>query len=187
MAFTLEQTRYFMGMYPIANGSFDAGDCGLFMGIYAFSLVIHVDVGGELTLSGASTRTLTAYRTPSGGLVLSGDAETVLTAHRSLGGSLTPSGAVSAAMLYFVSLGGELELTGNIQAANPAWLMIDDTLVWMGEWDETYGYSINDVVLYQTEAAAAWHVFVSKAGHNVGHIPTTSPEYWRRLYQEKWL
>jgi len=187
MAFTLEQTRYFVNMLPIASSSFRTGDCGLFMGIYTFGLVMHVDVGGELILSGAATRALTAYRTPSGGLVLSGDAGTVLTAYRSLGGSLIPTGAVTPAMCYDVSIGGELELSGSIQAANPAWLMIDDTLVWMGEWDAVHSYDINDVVLYRIAATAAWHVFVSKAGHNVGHIPTTSPEYWRRLYQEKWV
>jgi len=187
MAFTLPQTRYFVNMLPVADGSFRTGDCGLIMGIYVFDLVMHVGVGGELTLSGAPTRALTAYRTPSGGLVLSGDATTLLTAYRSLGGSLDMSGSIAAAMLYFVSIGGELELSGGIRAANPAWLMIDEILAWQGEWDEAIGYNINDTVLYQVAPTAEWHVFVSKTGHNVGNIPTTSPANWRRLYQEQWL
>ena len=84
-----------------------------------------------------------------------------------------------------VEVGGEMDFYGTARMENPAWLLIDEYLTWMGEWDETYSYDIDDVVLHQY--GDEWHVFVSKIGHNVGNTPTSSAAAWRRLYQEQWL
>ena len=87
---------------------------------------------------------------------------------------------------YTQDISGELDLlTGALSITNPAWLLIDDTMRWMGEWDETYTYDVNDVVLHYF--GNEWHVFISKAGHNTGNVPVSSAEYWRRLYQEQWI
>jgi len=122
-------------------------------------------LGGTLTSAGAVARALTAYR--------------------AFGGTLTPAGGLNAAFTLIVALGGELNLSGALSGRNPAWLILDDKLIWMGEWDIAYGYRIDDVVLYKY--GEEWHVFVSKISHNVGNIPKSSPEAWHRLYQEQWL
>lgn len=108
--------------------------------------------------------------------------ETIYT--QSAGGILTPSGAVVPIPIFVQALGGELDLGGDFSALNPAWLLIDETLTWMGEWDATWSYNIDDVVLYKTDDGGEWHVFVSKIGHNVGNVPTSTASAWRRLYQE---
>ncbi len=82
--------------------------------------------------------------------------------------------------------GGIITLAGGLQISNPAWLLIDDNLTWIGEWDATYGYDIDDVVLHKSDDGNEWHVFVSKISHNVGNVPTSSAAAWRRLYQEQW-
>ena len=109
------------------------------------------------------------------------------TTSKSVGGILTPNGTVMAVLLILRPVGGTLTLSGAVVASNPAWQLIDEVLAWLGNWDELYPYNINDNVLYQTSSTAAWHVFVSKTGHNVGNQPTTSPANWRRLYQEQWI
>lgn len=110
-----------------------------------------------------------------------------ITTNQSIGGALTPTGALEAAIIIFQSVGGKLTMIGSLIASNPAWLLIDKKLVWQGEWSASRAYEIEDVVLYQTSADTQWHVFVSKIGHNVGNIPTSTAAAWRRLYQEKWL
>ena len=84
-----------------------------------------------------------------------------------------------------VALAGEVDFAGAYRMENPAWLVLDDTLTWMGEWSAARSYNIDDVVLHK--ANDEWHVFVSKIGHNVGNTPTTSPVAWHRLYQEQQL
>ena len=110
---------------------------------------------------------------------------TILTS--TIGGTLAPAGDVLTLMTYLQALAGELDLSGALVASNPAWLLIDDILTWMGEWSSTYSYDIDDVVLYKSTDGNEWHVFVSKIGHNVGNTPTSSATAWRRLYQEQWL
>ena len=107
------------------------------------------------------------------------------TISRAVSGGLTPTGAVSPVIIMVMSLGGELTLDGELSGSNPAWLILDDALVWMGEWDTTWSYDIDDVVLHK--AGDEWHVFVSKIGHNVGNPPNSSAEAWHRLYQEQLL
>ena len=102
-----------------------------------------------------------------------------------LSGSITPTGALTPVPTFVVGTGGELDLSGSLSAANPDWLLMDDKLTWMGEWDTTWTYDLDDVVLHKF--GNEWHVFVSKITHNVGNIPTSSPAAWRRLYQEPWL
>ena len=67
------------------------------------------------------------------------------------------------------------------------WVLVDNTLNWVGEWDETAGYDQYDTVLYKSDGASEWHAFTSKTGHNVGNQPTISPAYWRRVYQEQFI
>ena len=67
------------------------------------------------------------------------------------------------------------------------WELFDFTLNWLGEYDATYGYNQYDTVLYKTPGASEWHAFTSKTSHNVGNTPTTSPAYWRRVYQEQFV
>ena len=111
----------------------------------------------------------------------------IRTMYRALGGVFTPTGALLEALIIVMALGGELDLEGALSGRNPAWLLLDDTLRWMGEWVSTYSYDQNDTVLYRADATEDWHVFTSKVGHNVGNIPDSSSAFWRRLYQEKWL
>jgi len=88
----------------------------------------------------------------------------------------------------YVSLTASMNFSGSIiSAQNPNWLLLDDSLAWQGEWDETYTYGLYDAVLYKTVDGDEWHVFVSKTIHNTGNNPTTSPAYWRRYYQEQFL
>ena len=84
-----------------------------------------------------------------------------------------------------ITINSEMDFGGSLAGRNPTWLTLDDTLIWKGEWSATYSYEIDDTVLYKF--GDEWHVFVSKIGHNVGNIPTTSPTAWRRLYQEPYL
>ena len=104
--------------------------------------------------------------------------------YQSVSGTETFTGALSPILLLLQVLTGEIDFDGEIAVSNPDWLLIDEELMWMGEWLETTEYNLNDVVLHHT--GNEWHVFVSKATHNVGNTPTNSPAYWRRLYQEKW-
>ncbi len=133
----------------------------------AMALELGRSYGGSMTPTGALARALTAYR--------------------SVGGTLTPTGQLITALIFVMSLGGELNLSGALSGINPAWLLIDDVLTWQGEWSALTSYDIDDVVLYKSADGNEWHVFVSKIGHNVGNIPTSTPSAWRRLYQEKWL
>jgi len=102
-----------------------------------------------------------------------------------LNGTLTPSGTLVPIPIWVMGVGGTLDLSGALTKRNPNWLLLDDTLTWMGEWDANYSYNVDDTVLYKTAGAAEWHVFVSKTGHNVSNTPTTSAANWRRLYQEQ--
>jgi len=104
---------------------------------------------------------------------------------QAVGGVLTLVGALASTICVVQALGGGLTLDGELSGSNPAWLILDDALVWMGEWDETWSYNIDDVVLHK--AGDEWHVFVSKIGHNVGNPPNSSAEAWHRLYQEQLL
>ena len=82
---------------------------------------------------------------------------------------------------------GQMDFAGRLSAQNPKWLLLDKSLNWIGEWDESYSYNINDTVLYKIDDGNEWHIFVSKTNHNVGNVPTTSAAYWRRYYQEQLL
>ncbi len=134
----------------------------------AIALEFDRSYGGTLTSSGALSRVLTAYR--------------------DFGGGLTPTGDLTEILTYIVdNLSGELTLSGDLAATNPAWLLIDDILLWQGEWNVATSYNLDEVVLYKSTDGNEWHVFISKIGHNVGNVPTTTSAAWRRLYQEKWL
>ena len=102
-------------------------------------------------------------------------------------GELSFGAALSTAFIMGVQLGGSLSFAGKVAVTNPAWHLMDAALLWQGEWAADHMYDLNDVVLYRTDGASEWHVFVSKASHNTGNTPTTSAPWWRRLYQEKWL
>ena len=106
---------------------------------------------------------------------------------QAIGGSLTFSGDLSTLMTYLQALSGDLDLSGILSARNPAWLVLDDTLRWMGEWSATITYDQDDVVLYKATTDPEWHVFISKAIHNTGNNPDSSAAWWRRLYQEPLL
>ncbi len=82
---------------------------------------------------------------------------------------------------------GQMDFAGSLSAQNPKWLLLDKSLNWIGEWDESYSYNINDTILYKIDDGNEWHIFVSKTNHNVGNVPTTSAAYWRRYYQEQLL
>lgn len=84
-----------------------------------------------------------------------------------------------------IEVAGEIDFLGAVQMENPAWLLLDDILTWKGEWDETWSYDLNDVVLHKF--GDEWHVFVSKITHNMGNTPTSSAAAWHRLYQEQYL
>ena len=87
---------------------------------------------------------------------------------------------------FEVSVGGEVYVEGAVNVRNPAWLVVDSTLRWMGEWSVGYGYDQSDAVLYRAASTETWHIFVSKAPHNTGNIPDSSSAWWRRVYQEPW-
>ncbi len=102
-------------------------------------------------------------------------------------GSFVPTGSLSTLMTYLQSLSGELDVAGIMSARNPAWLILDDLLRWMGEWSATTQYDQDDVVLYKATTDPEWHVFISKASHNTGNNPDSSAAWWRRVYQEPLL
>ena len=106
---------------------------------------------------------------------------------QAIGGVFIPSGAVSTLMTYLQGLEGELDLSGIMSARNPAWLILDNLLRWMGEWSATITYYQDDVVLYKAATDPEWHVFISKATHNIGNNPDSSAAWWRRVYQEPLL
>ena len=101
-----------------------------------------------------------------------------------LSGALIPAGTVSPIPIFIQGVGGIFVPVGSLDVRNPEWLLIDDALIWMGEWDVTRSYGLDEVVLYKTGDGGEWHVFVSKITHNVGNIPVLSAAAWRRLYQE---
>ena len=135
---------------------------------------------GAITPAGVLGRSImvdfTGAITPSGAL----NQKTVI----AFTGSATPSGALGRALQFPITITGALTPIGALTRRNPNWLLIDDTMHWMGEWATTYPYDLDDVVLYKATGAAEWHVFVSKITHNTGNIPTSSASAWRRLYQE---
>lgn len=116
-----------------------------------------------------------------------GACEASLLVSKGIGGTLTPTGSLSAALIIALTLGGELDLSGEFSASNPDWLLIDEILIWQGEWDATVYYGLDDVVLYKASGGNEWHVFISKITHNVGNVPTSTAPAWRRLYQEPLL
>ena len=182
---TAEKRRCVGWNMPTPDGTISIFDRRHVAGNYRGLPIIGVSVGGGITPSGAVANALTAYRSFGGGITPSGDLARALTAYRSFGGTVTPSGILGTILTIVMDLSGELDLSGALSGRNPAWLILDDALIWMGEWDEAWSYNINDVVLYKY--GDEWHVFVSKIGHNVGNIPTSTAVAWRRLYQEQWL
>ena len=175
-----------LNIFPVPDGDISIFDRRHAAGRYR-GLPVPVSLSGGLTPTGALSRTVTRYRGFDGTLTPSGALSRALTAYRSLGGTLTPTGQLVTALIIVMLLGGELDLSGALSGINPAWLLIDDILTWQGEWSSTYGYALDDVVLYKSTDGNEWHVFVSKISHNVGNVPTTTASAWRRLYQEKWL
>jgi len=159
------------------NGSFDSSFDS------SFEKGASQAVGGTLSFSGDVARALTMYRAFDGTLTPSG----VLTKgmYEAFGGSISPNGTLSAAITIIQALCGTLDLDGALSGHNPDWLLIDEDLMWMGEWSATHSYDIDDVVLHKY--GNEWHVFVSKVGHNVGNAPNSSAVQWHRLYQEQLL
>ena len=175
-----------LNTYPVADGSITGQDKEQASWLYSgLPPIISKSVGGTLTPTGAVTRALEAYRSFGGTLTPSGALARALTAYKAMEGSLSPTGSLATILTIVMALGGELGLLGTLSGSNPAWLILDDALVWMGEWDETWSYDIDDVVLHK--AGDEWHVFVSKIGHNTGNPPNSSAEAWHRLYQEQLL
>lgn len=142
-------------------------------------------LSGSLTPAGALALRLELTKALDGTLIPAGDI--IKATSKSVGGTLTPTGDLVSIVTFVVELDGSLTLAGAIAAANPAWLLIDNTLTWQGEWDETRSYALNDAVLYKSDDGNEWHVFVSKISHSAGNIPTSSSSAWRRYYQEIWL
>lgn len=175
-----------LNVFPVPDGTISVFDRRHAAGRYR-GLPVPVALGGTLTPTGALSRTVERFRSLDGGLTPTGALSRVLTAYRSLGGGLTPTGDLTAAMIFVMALGGELNLSGALVAANPSWLLIDDDMIWQGEWVATTSYDIDDTVLYKADTDTEWHVFVSKISHNVGNNPDSSAAAWRRLYQEQWL
>jgi hypothetical protein len=170
---------------PIPDGVISRRDRRQIAGNYLYAAVISKSVGGIFTPTGSLGRSLEAFRSPSGVFTPSGVLLRVVEAYRGLGGTFTPTGSLIAAINYMVALAGELGLEGALGAANPTWLLLDEELLWRGEWDAGTAYDINDVVLHKF--GAEWHVFVSKAGHNTNNLPESSATWWRRFYQEQWM
>ena len=183
---TEQRRRCVAGCMPIPNNNIDVFDRRQIAGNYRGFPAI-VSISGGLTPTGAITRVLEMERDVGGVLTPTGDPGPTLTMFRSLEGGLTPTGDMVLIMVFPVSVGGTLTTSGSLKATNPDWLLIDEVMVWMGEWDETYSYSKYDTILYQTSDSADWHVFVSRTSHNVGNVPTTEPIHWARLFQEQWL
>ena len=181
---TVEKRRNVGGNMPTPDGDISLFDRRHIAGNYR-GMPIGIVLGGILIPTGTLTRHLELHRSLGGVLTPTGGLTRLLTLYRALGGTLTPTGGLLAAFTIVMALDGELNLSGDIAARNPAWLILDDNLTWMGEWSATRTYDIDDVVLHR--AGSEWHVFVSKAGHNMGNIPTSSAAYWRRFYQEQWL
>jgi len=178
---TAEKRRSVGGNMPTPDGGISRFDRRQVAGNYR-GMPIAIALGGTLAPTGAVSRALTAYRGFGGTLTMTGAVARALTAYRSFGGTLTPTGDLAAIVTFVLALGGELGLSGELKVANPLWLMIDATLNWQGEWDATHSYDIDDAVLHKF--GEEWHVFISKIGHNVGNVPTSSAEAWRRLFQE---
>ena len=181
---TVEKRRCAGWNMPTPDGDISVLDRRQIAGNYR-GLPIGVSLSGSITPVGGLTRLLTLYRSLSGGLTPSGDLTRLLTLYRAFGGTLNPTGNLSTILTYILTLGGELNFEGSIAGRNAAWLLLDDNLTWMGEWSATQTYDMDDVVLHK--AGNEWHVFVSKAGHNTGNVPTSSAPWWRRFYQEQWL
>ena len=182
MALTARQVKTALYRLPDADSTITIFDAA--QAIYAYRDAKRVALSGGLTPTGALTRALTAYRALGGGLTPSGALTRALTAYRALDGTITPDGALVPVPTYVEALGGTLLLSGALTASNPEWLLIDEDLRWMGEWDEEYSYEADDVVLYKTADGNEWHVFISRAIHNVNNTPTNTPAWWGRLYQE---
>jgi len=175
-----------LNTYPVADGVLSVGDREQASWVYSgLPPIISKVIGGTLTSAGALSRVTTRYRIYGGTLTPSATLNVLVTPLPFPGG-LTLAGGLVPTPTYVIGLSGELIPIGAISAGNPAWLLIDDTLRWMGEWDIAVSYDIDDAVLYKASSDVEWHVFVSKVGHNVGNNPDSTAE-WRRLYQEKWL
>lgn len=184
MAFTNAETRWFLGMLPEADSVFSAGDAGLFLYAYMYGSHISKSVGGTLTPTGSLSLQLQLHLALGGTLTPAGGLSRALTAYRSLGGTISPTGDLGVISTFVMALGGVLGLSGDASLSNPSWILIDATLNWMGVWSATASYDVDDVVLYRSSATAQYHVFVSKIGHNVGNIPTSTASAWRRMFQE---
>jgi len=182
---TAEKRRCVGGNMPTPDGVISIFDRRHIAGNYR-GMPIPVSLGGGLTPSGAISRIVTRYRGLGGTLTPSATLN-VLVIPTPFTGGLTFTGALVPVPIWVQILGGELDLSGALAGSNPAWLLIDDTLTWMGEWSITWSYDIDDVILYKSADGNEWHVFVSKIGHNVGNVPVSVAAAWRRLYQEKWL
>ena len=181
---TAEKRRNVGGNMPTPDGVISIYDRRHIAGNYR-GMPMPIALSGIFTPTGTLAHTLTAYRSLGGGLTSAGALSRALTAYRGFGGSLTPTGSLLEVLTIVMALGGELDLEGALSGRNPAWRLIDETLRWMGEWNETYSYDANDTVLYKATDDLEWHVFTSKAGHNTGNNPDSSAAWWRRLYQEK--
>lgn len=186
MAFSARQVHTILYRLPDADGSIDIHDAGQVLWAYARGPVA-ISLGGSLTPTGALARTLTACRSVEGGMTPSGALSRLLTAYRALEGEIIPAGELESLMTFIETVGGELSLMGALSARNPAWMLIDKRMKWMGEWNSTWSYGIDDVILYKRANGNEWHVFISKIGHNTGNTPTNSALAWRRLYQEPLL
>lgn len=183
---TLDKRRCVAGNSPTPDGDISSYfDRRHIAGNYR-GMALPVGLSGGITPTGALGHVLTAYRGFGGALTPSGALGRVLTAYRALGGTITPTGALGTIFIIVISLSGEVVMYGELTGRNPAWLLVDEDLRWMGEWSETYPYDQHDTVLYKAETDTEWHVFTSKAGHNTGNNPDSSAAWWRRVYQEQW-
>ena len=181
-----QKRRNVAGNMPIPDGIITAFDRRHAAWNYR-GMPIGVGLSGSLSPTSDLTHILTAYRGVSGSIILSGNISRLLTAYRSLGGTTIFTGTSTYILIFVESVGGQLNILGTLSACNPAWILIDKRMKWMGEWDEVWSYDMDDIVLYKRPDGNEWHVFISKIGHNTGNIPTSSAFAWRRLYQESLL
>lgn len=182
---TVEKRRCVAGNSPTPKGDITSYFDRRHIAYNYRGMPMPLAVGGNITPAGALTHLLTAYRSLSGNITPDGTLSRILTAYRTLNGALIPTGSIGVAPIFVVTLAGELTAYGNLSGRNPSWLLIDEGMRWMGEWDATTTYDANDTVLYKAASDTEWHIFTSKASHNTNNNPDSSAPWWRRVYQEQ--
>ncbi len=169
-------------IFPIADGAISILDRRHAEWEYR-GLPIGISVGGSITPTGSLSKIVTHLLSLSGEITPTGALTKKL--FLSFGGSLTPVGALVPHAIFIISVGGEITPSGGVSISNPTWIPVEDNLRWMGEWNATVSYDVEDVVMYKT-TEGKYHGFISRTPHNVGNIPTESYAHWARIVQARW-